>query len=311
MRKRIPTLLVLIVLLAVIGFGIFLQYMNKKQAESQKISLSPKYQIITNLTQNSVSITWQTDLPAIGSININNNTVKDDRDTLQSKTPRNTHFVTVPDLTAGTHYQFEIRNNDYSFSDQSYQFTTAPETLAEKQLSQQALQPIRGTIINTKNEPENEAIIILNAKDIAPKATFLTISGNFILPLSKLSNSSATDLATIPEKSSATLEIRKGETVSFVQIAIPIKDRTLPAITLGKNENFTALLQLPAASTSPLEFMTKKPDFDLNNDGKINTLDSSLMNEVIAKKQFVPSADFNNDKVVDNNDLQLIINEIK
>ena len=311
MRQKIPTLLAMIVLIALIGFGIFLQIVRKNQTDSQKLSLTPKYQQVANLTHTSATVIWQTDFPTVGSVKINNQIAIDDRDTSETTTPRTSHFVTVNDLSPNTNYEYQILNSDFSFEDQAYQLTTNAAEVAEKQLNTPASPAIRGSLINVKNEPETEAIIVLNAKDLAPKATYLTIAGNFVLPLSKLSNAAGTDIAIIQGNLPATLEIRKGEVVSFVQITIPLKDRALPALTLGKNDNLTALLQQPQPAITPLEFIAKKPVFDLNNDGKINTLDSSLINDLITKKQFNPIADFNNDKVIDNGDLILIKAEIR
>lgn len=311
MRKRIPTLLALIVLVALIVFGIFLQIMNKRQNDALKAALVPKHELIANITTDQAAIIWHTDTPTVGSIKLNNQIINDDRDTSQTKTARITHFVTLQNLTANTKYQYKIRNNEFEFEDQNFQFSTNNDAIAQKQLNQPPQPAIRGSVMNQKNEPQDEAIVILNSKDLAPKATFLTLSGNFILPLTKLTNTQATDVANIPDKSPATLEVRKAENVSFIQISIPIRDRSLPSITLGKNDNVTALLAQPIASTSPLEFVAKQPVFDLNSDGKINTLNSSLINDLIAKKQFNPQADFNNDKIIDNNDLELIKDEIK
>ncbi len=311
MRKRIPTLLALTLLISLIAFGAFLSFYNQKQQNNQKSILSPKYLTTANLSDTSISVTWQTSTPTISKLQINNQTLTDDRDDPQKPTQRLTHFFTVTGLTPNTDYQFQIQNNDVSFSETAYQFKTLSTDLAEKSLNSPGTPPIRGTILNDKLEPADEAIIILNLKDASPKATFITTAGNFILPLTKLTNAQHTDSLTIPDKSPATLEIRKNELVSLVQLTIPVKDLSLPAITLGKNDNIIDFLAQPPKSPQPLEFQIKDLAYDLNNDGKVNTLDSSLVNDLINQKKFNPAADFNNDRSINAADLDIIIKQIK
>lgn len=162
-----------------------------------------------------------------------------------------------------------------------------------------------------KQQPVDEAIVVLKFPNAVPKATFVTSDGNFVLPLTRLINTDLTDTIKLTEKQPTILEARKGMLVSLVQISIPLKDQILNPITLGKNENMIDFLSQPAGTPQPLEFQSQKMSFDLNNDGKINTLDSSLISDLITRKQYNPAADFNNDQTIDNKDLDLIKDKLE
>ncbi len=311
MRKRIPTFLALVLLMALVGFGLFINFYQKRQNDLQKSILSPQRVMTANLTDISASVIWQTSTPAVGSVILNNSVTVDDRDDPLNPSPRLTHFVTLTGLTPDTAYQYQIKNDSFIAANSDLQFKTVPENVAEKQLSQTSLVPIRGAVLNERQEPVDEGIIVINYTNLSPKATFITTAGNFILPLTKLLNSSHSDVVQIGDNTPATLEIRRGEVVSLVQINLPVKDQILPPITLGKNENLTQFLALPPAGTQPLEFQAKSHNFDLNNDGKINTLDSSLISDFINRRQYNPLADFNNDKVIDDADMEIIKGELK
>jgi hypothetical protein len=308
MRKRIPTLLALTLLIASIAFGIFIFNVHNKNDEQLKNTSKPQDITIANITENSATLIWHTSTPVIGLVRLSNGQqYTDDRDNPAYLASRLTHYVTIPNLQPNTTYQAEIENNKFIYADQKVTLTTLNSDVSEKAAFSPGLHPVRGTVLHTALEPANEAIIVLNLKDTSPKATFVTTAGNYILPTTKLVNSTLTDTVQLPPSPQpATLEIRSGNRVSFAQITLPIKDHILPAITLGKNENFTAFLSQPAPTPIALEFRPKTQNYDLNNDGKVNTLDTSLISDLIARNEFNNTADFNTDNTINDADLELI-----
>lgn len=306
MRKRIPTLLALTLLIASIAFGIFLFNVQRSKNESEKNTFQPQNISVANITSTSATIIWHTNTPTVGKVHINNTTHFDDRDDPQKPTVGHTHFVTVENLQPGTEYKAEIENNSIIYSEEPVLITTINAEIAEKATLNPELSPIRGTVLSSAQQPAQEAIIILNLKDASPKATYVTTAGNYILPTTKLINSSLTDTLQLPNQQPATLEVRSGNRISFAQITLPIKEHTLPSITLGKNENFTAFLSQPAPTPVALEFRQKPQNYDLNNDGRVNTLDSSLLSDFIARQEFNETVDFNTDNKIDDQDLELI-----
>ena len=307
MRKRIPTLLALTLLIASVIFGAFLFYIQQNRNQIQKTAFQPQNILATNITSTSATIIWHTTTPVIGVAKVTNKTAfSDDRDLQKQPTPRYSHSVTLQNLEPNTTYTAEIENNGFTFSDKGLTFTTISQEINEKASLNPGSSPIRGTILTSSQTPVTDAIVVLNMKEASPKSTFVTATGNYVLPTTKLINASLTDTIALSASQQATLEIRSGNNISFAQISLPIKNHTLPAITLGRNENFTAFLSQPAPTPIALEFKQTPQNYDLNNDGKINTLDSSLLSDLIAKNQFVESADFNNDRSINEKDLDFI-----
>jgi len=306
MKQRIPTLLVLVLFIAIISLGYFIVFVNKNNRNNQLKTINPQELIIANITDSSASIVWQTEVPIIGKVAINNTIYPDDRDANGQETKRHTHFVTISNLTPDTNFQFQIEMDNLKYPENPITFKTLSSVLNERALKEQNYSPIRGTILNQNQSPVDEAVVVIKLPNAIPKATFVTTLGNFILPLTRLVTNDLTDTIKITDKQPATIEARKNGLASLVQLSIPIKNQNLAPITLGKNENMIDFLSQPAKTPEPLEFQQQAQRFDLNNDGKINTLDSSLITDLIKRQQYNQSADFNNDKLIDDKDLELI-----
>ncbi len=310
MRQKIPTLLALILIVAVIGLGFFFLFINNKNKNNQLKIVNPQELLVSNITDTTATIIWHTEIPIVGKVRINNLVQPDDRDLNKQKTKRQTHFVTVSNLNPDTNYQFQIEMDGLLYPDNPVQFKTISTALNERAQNEQNYSPIRGTILNQQQEPVDEALVVIKLPNAIPKATFVTTAGNFILPLTKLITNDLTDTVKINDKP-ATIEARKSTRASLIQISLPLKNQSLAPITLGKNENMIDFLSQPTGTPQPLEFQQQTVGFDLNNDGKINTLDSSLITDPIARQQFNQAADFNNDKIIDEKDLDLIKDELE
>lgn len=306
MKQRIPTLLVLVLIIAIISLGFFIFFVNKNNHNNQLKVINPQELLVANITDVTASVIWQTEVPIVGKVKMSNTIYPDDRDTNGQETKRHTHFVTISNLTPNTSFQFQIEMNGLQYPEKAITFKTLSSELNERSLKEQSYSPIRGTILSQNQSPIDEAVIVIKLPNTIPKATFVTTQGNFILPLTRLVTNDLTDTVKLSDKQPATIEARKNGVASLVQLSIPIKNQILTPITLGKNENMIDFLSQPTKSPEPLEYQQQALRFDLNNDGKINTLDSSLITDLITRQQFNQTADFNNDKRIDDKDLELI-----
>ncbi len=305
MRQRIPTLLVLILIIAIIGLGLFIYFLNQTNNQKKIIEINPQELLVANITDNSASIIWHTDKPVVGKVQINNRSINDERDTDTSPKERVSHFITINSLLPQTDYQFQIEMNGLIYPDQPIKFKTISTELSERSIQEQTYPPIRGTILTQNQAPLEEGIIVLKLPNAIPKASFITINGNYVLPLTKIISNDLSDLVRITEKLPVTLEARKGQLASLIQLTLPVANQLVP-VTLGKNENLIEFLSQPISTPLPLNFQQTELSFDLNNDGKVNTLDSSLITDLVQRRQFNQKADFNGDKTIDQKDLDLI-----
>lgn len=297
---KIPTLLGLILLLIAIGLGITLFYVKQQAYIQGKIAYEPIDFQIANITDTSAVITWQTHLPIQGTVYLSNNTeYKDSRDELFSQ-PYTTHFVTLTGLAPQTQYTFTLRENGFEYSDGQYKFTTASQT---SKTEKPASQILKGTVLTNTLNALDEGLVYLRVNNAITQATYVK-KGNYLLPIQNIDEQSK----------QATLLIKKNNQQATINFTLPLKEYILPTVTLGQNidlgQYYSSSSALPKGlSTIPLlapkpASGSATPSFDINNDGRVNTPDLSIVLQNVGKN--TRQADLNNDGTVDQKDVDLI-----
>ncbi|MDO8638343.1 MAG: fibronectin type III domain-containing protein [Candidatus Daviesbacteria bacterium] len=287
---RIPTLLGIGVLLVGLFGGVFLVSQNQLSIFQTKASKSsePKKITLANLSGNSASIYWQTDESSPGFIEAGDSpslglTFNDDRDIGAPQTHQ-LHFVTLNNLTPDTTYYYKIVSGSSSFPlDNPLTFKTLSTTETSP------TPPLIGQIVDVNLQPISEALINLSIPGTSNLATITKLSGNFILPLTNLSNL---------ENTSTTLIVFNGEKSSKINLKLPYPQTTLPQIILGQDIDLSAS---ESTNSSPL---TVK--YDLNNDGVVNALDAGIVFGNFGKKGKNILGDLNKDGIVDQKDIDLL-----
>jgi hypothetical protein len=302
---RIPTILVLILLIFAISLGIALQIGDTKLSQEKKTQLIPIDELIVNISDHSATITWQTKIPSVGKImdSKNNITTSDDRGSHSQLT----HFVTLKNLLPNTLYTYQIINDDQKYPDSPKTFKTGPNIPNPPSINNF---PVLGTILGQNLQPIDEALVFLTTEGNTIQGTYASVVGNFLLSLSDLRTADLNQSVSIDSETSATLTIKKDNQKSEIKIKVPLGNTYLPSIQLGQNldltnyqppqSTYSASLDLnPAPKASPRKF-------DLNNDNKINAVDLSVLVDYIKTKKYVPLADFNNDRALDQKDVDLL-----
>lgn len=299
---RIPTFLAIFLIVIALGLGFILYNQNKKFEELQFNNLQPKEITLSNISDNSITISWQTNDLSVGEVlwgeeQSLGQTQKDDRDSKKA-TSRLTHFVTIKGLKPETLYFFKVKNNRFTYPEKPNKFKTASSSPSSNNLNK----PIIGKVLDPTLAPVDEALIQLKIPSLSLISSFVTTGGNFILPLSNLRDNNQKEPFEIDNKTIADLEIQKGSLISIVKLPIPLGDYVLPPLVMGED------LDLSQVATASAKV---KQSFDLNQDGKVNSLDLSLVLNSFGTNPQVEAADFNKDGVVDQQDIELIKESLK
>ncbi len=293
---KIPTLLALSLLIMAIGLGIVIFKYNQKVVVFSKVQLQPESINIVNITDISAVAVWQTVNLTTGSIKLFSDSGEkeefDDRDQ-NDQAARITHFVSIKNLQPDTFYTFQIKSGGHLFSEETLSFKTAKKANDQKSIT---LKPILGTIKTQEQQPLGEGLVILETPEGSTLATYTTIAGNFLLPLTELRDRELSQEFPA-ENVEAKLIVQKGDLTSNVQIKLSSKEqRALPPIIIGQNADYTDLPPLP----------TFFEEADLNQDGVVNSLDLSIIFNNLGKNPKEKRADLNNDGIVDGKDVDLI-----
>lgn len=306
---KIPTILALFLLVVAVGLGIFIFFSNQNMAMQKIQTIKPQQLQTLNITDTSFTVVWQTEKPSTGYVTHGTNllkleTTKDDRDT-NSPQKRLTHFVTVKNLTPETKYLYRIKIDSLSFPEEPIEVTTT-KTLASNIQNQ----TIVGTVVDKNLQPLDEGLVFLSVNGSSGLASYVSTAGNFLLPLSQIRTGSYESYFQISSGTEANILIKKGDELADIKISLPLKNPTLPPVRLGQSLNFQQFSQLIESEKSSTIDPRK---FDLNSDGKVNTLDLSTVLQNIGKnpKVLKKSADLNSDGRVDAKDVDLVIEALK
>jgi hypothetical protein len=298
-KIRIPTFLGLGLILLGTGVGIYLSNQNQNIATVAAPDEASQNILITNLEDDSITISWQTDNPAVGYVSyglksVDEQNALDDRDT-SVPTPQTLHYVTIKDLTPQTIYKYRVvsgRLNNQPIAE----FVTASPTK-----KQNNLKPIIGSVLDG-NTPLKEGVAYLFIPGMTPQSALIKDLGSFILPVSFARKEDLTDVFNLTQET-AKIEIKSSDKRrGSIHFKVDLKSqegKIVGPIKLGQDLDLTKTL---GVSTSK---------FDLNKDGLINSSDYAEILKNFGKSPKNKLTDLNSDNTVDKKDLTIISEEIK
>lgn len=269
-KKRIPTLIGLMVLVLGLGTGLFL--VGRATIVPRAVAgETPKQIRITNVSENSFTVSWVTDLATVGFVRFGesqddlNQTVADDRDQLSGNVDSfETHYVTVRNLQSNKSYYFKLGSGTgrvlYDNNGQAYLVKT-PTVLG----SPPAADTVYGKVYSGENVAAEGAIVYVSLPNAAPLSSLVKASGDWAV---SLATSRSSDLsAFVPYDRQATtlslfVQATAGQTATAVTVTA--NDSPVPAITLGNAHDFTS--DVPVTSDLAGEPGELPPGADVGGD---------------------------------------------
>ncbi len=254
-RKNIPTILGLLVLFVGLIAGVFLVQSTNTNSFLPRATpqTTPKNLKITNVTDTSFTVSWQTDANTVGFARYGTNatnltqTSNDDRDQTSGSTGLfKTHHVTVRSLTPNTTYYFKLGTGSRELYDNNGAPYTTTTTTA---ISAQA-RTIYGQVSLASGSPAAGALIYVSADNLAPMSAIVQSSGSWVLSLAQARTKDLKSAAPLtPETPLSLLVLSPLDTTTSVVTATLANSQPVPQITLGQNQDFTS--QQVAATPAP------------------------------------------------------------
>lgn len=250
MRKirRIPTILGILIILAGVVAGVLLIKEGSGWFTRAQPEIVPKQVKITNIMDNSFTVSWITDSQTNGFLQYGTEgdlsyNAPDDRDQLSgSQGNFLIHHVMVKNLSPATTYFFKINN-----SGQPYQVTTASTTADPAPPNDVAY----GTVVNQNGSPVEGAIVYLSLTNVAPLSALTKASGSWVIPLNLARSTDLTTWAFYDrEASTEEIFVQGGLLGTATAVATTKYDSPLPTITLGQSFDFRKAPLLPTPTFS-------------------------------------------------------------
>lgn len=218
------------------------------------VSTAPQEIKVSNISDNSFTISWLTGKPTTGFIKYGSEaleeTVQDDRDS-GSQQLRTTHHVTLKNLEPGKTYYYKIFSGPEVFDNQGKPFTqvTAPTTENPPAVPE----PVFGKVVTPEGAAASEALVYLQINGGSLLSGY-TREGNWLITLNNARTKDLTDYLSLGDVDLVSLEV-KASRESKVALSARFKQKDIfNKVVLPAEENYDKVR-------------------DFNNDGVINIMD--------------------------------------
>ena len=230
-EKKIPTILGLIILLGGVFVGVFLT--NQKTSFSSKASSSckPKNSQITNITNNSASISFVTESLCLSTLFVNSQIV-DNATVVNADKKSKIHYFDVNNLNAATEYNFSFIVDGTTYEESLYKFETAPNPSGAIPSSNLAW----GRVFTPELNAAKKVIVFVNIPGASPLSALVTSLGNWNISLANSFNESRTNRFTpVANISEEIIVIDQDNQITQITGNTSNNDPT-PDIILGQNQ---------------------------------------------------------------------------
>ncbi len=248
-EKRIPTLLGILLITVSVGITTFFVNQGVIYKSNATSPQEPQNLRITNITDNSFTVSYVTNSQTVGSLNFGkNNTlgqnVSDDRDqgTLTNHT---VHNITVTSLSPQTKYYFTIISGGQTYTNngQLFEVTTGPLLSSpDKQ------QTITGKVLLSNGNPPQEGVVYLTTENSDILSTLTKPDGSYSFSINLLRTKDLSSYYNFDQNTLIKM-LAWGETSSSNVVFSFSQTQTIPTIILSKDYDFREG-QVPLASIS-------------------------------------------------------------
>jgi hypothetical protein len=239
--KRIPTLFGILLITLGVGVTTFLVNQGVLFKSNASATDQPQNVRITNITDSSFTVSYQTESKVMGSLNYGEDQklgqpALDDRDQQTGNlTSYNIHNITVRNLSPQKKYFFSIASGQETYinNGQAFEVDTGPK-LSESPPSQD---PISGKLLLPDGNPPKEAIAYITADNSQVISTLIKSDGSYILPLNSLRTNDLTAYYSFPSNGNVKMLIFGDSLTSNILISLN-QTRPIPIIVLSKDYDF-------------------------------------------------------------------------
>ena len=260
--KRIPTLFGILLITLGVGVTTFLVNQGVLFKSNASLTDQPQNVRITNITDGSFTVSYQTESKVIGSLDYGadqklGQPALDDRDQQTGNlTSYNIHNITVRNLNPQTKYLFSITSGQgtYTNNGQAFEVNTGSK-LSDSPPNQD---PISGKILLSDGSAPKEAIVYVTADNSQVISTLVKSDGSYILPLNSLRTNDLTTYYSFPSDGTVKMLVFGNTLTSNVLISLS-QTRPIPTIMLSQDYDFRES-QSPVATISGS--LTSFPSFE-------------------------------------------------
>lgn len=269
-NKRIPTILGIgFVVLGIILITVVVRIQTNLRSNAGS-SEEPQNVKITNLSNNSFTITYQTGSATTGSINygqkkeLGNVQLENTDKEKGSLSPKNVHDITVEKLSPSTKYYLVVVSSQNTFLNNGVPFEISTGPSISSPSASQAI--IKGKIILPDGNAPNEALVYLSTDNSQLLSTAVAKNGEFNFSLKRFRTNDLSSYVEINENTVLKLFVISNSLKSTILLS-GSKTYSIPTITLSNNYDFTRNFVETASKSAELDSLGF-PTIPVNQDSQ-------------------------------------------
>jgi len=252
-NRRIPTILgIILVLLGILltTFIIKNQTVFKSKASN---SQDPQNVKVTNITDASFTITYQTELPATGSVSygydkkLGKSELEDVDKEKGSFSPKKIHSISVKKLTPATKYYLTIISGSNTFLNNGTPFEIVTGSDISSPSAKQ--QTIKGKIVLPDGNAPPETLVYLNAENSQLLSSTVAQDGKFSFSLKELRTNNLSSYFNTNDSTIFKIFATNGSLKSTALVSL-IQADSVPTITLSNDYDFIQEVSLIASKSA-------------------------------------------------------------
>jgi hypothetical protein len=240
-NKKIPTILV--ILLITLGIPLTMFAIKNQTIFQSKASDSQEPQDIkiTNISNKSFTISYQTNTPTTGSISygLDEKLGKSELDDIDKEkgsfSPKKIHSITIKELMPATKYHLSIISGSNTYLDTGTPFEITTGTNISSPSSN--MQAVKGKIVLPDGNAPSEALIYLNAENSQLLSSTTTKDGVFSFSLKDLRTNNLSSYFDMNNNAVFKIFATNGSLKSTALVSLN-QVESIPTITLSNDYNF-------------------------------------------------------------------------
>lgn len=241
----IPTLIGVILAIAGLATGLWVLRSPIGGLVRATVEETPQNLKVTNITDNSLVISWTTQKATSGYVQYGEAgkgpdlVVSDDRDQEKGSIGNYfTHLVTMVGLKGSTKYEFRLGSGKAKYDNQGKPYEISTGVVLR---NPPAADVAYGQATTAAGEPAEGGIVYISLPGTVPQATLVKSSGSWVIPLATARTTDLTSFAAYDLQNSQEEIKVEGGPLGVATIVITTgKDSPVPEIVLGQDKDYVS-----------------------------------------------------------------------
>ena len=271
LKKRIPTILGILLLLVGITAGVYLVELGPQSLTTRAgPEYTPSHVAITNITDHSFTVSWLTETLSLGFVRYGTSGTALDLSALDDRTESEesdqtfiTHHATVENLSPNTTYYFEIISGTgtTSFTNNGEPYTATTASTFSPSVSADTAY---GAVYFPDLSPAEGALVYVTLEGGSPLSSLVASTGTWGVPLSSMRTADlASTIQYDPSETTLTIRVVGSDGTEVAVTTTTGSDTPVDDIVLSKMSEEVAEIQEDATSSATTSQFSLTPLADL------------------------------------------------